>query len=160
MSAQQETLILVHPGSACGSADFNLGSGRAGAEVRSNLIRELLGWNGNLLVLHGELSGELKYYPDLNRAIDSSLHRRELDRSVALELFPGDDFAEAAVNLLSESKTIGSDESIVVSGAWRHGDDIGGCVNHVFNTLKQSGFANVRISEAAAMLDPEPCPAA
>lgn len=45
-----QILVLVHPGSACGSADFNIGT-KAAREARDGLCRELsnLFWMGILV---------------------------------------------------------------------------------------------------------------
>ena len=67
-------LVLVHPGSACGSADMNLGKFEARA-ARAELAYELDYWHGTLLVIDGELSDELPWYPQLDRAITECLAR-------------------------------------------------------------------------------------
>lgn len=67
-------LVLVHPGSACGSADFNLGSSEA-SDARSRLANDLALWHGDIIVMDGFLSDEIATHPALDEAIQDALRR-------------------------------------------------------------------------------------
>jgi hypothetical protein len=64
----QKLLVIVHPGSACGSADFNLGKFEARA-ARDTLRGAIEDWEGGVIVIDGELSDELEHVPSLARAM-------------------------------------------------------------------------------------------
>lgn len=88
-------LVVVHPGSCCGSATALLGSSLASA-CRKDLVQELDEWTGDLLVMDGFLSDELPDYPALDQAI-----KRALDRAPnALRVFACDNEGEHFTALL------------------------------------------------------------
>lgn len=82
MTAVHRVLVLVHPGSACGSANFNIGKFEARA-ARDALCSELDNWRGDVLVIDGELSDELEFYPSFDLAIRDCLQRNPLVASSA-----------------------------------------------------------------------------
>ena len=61
-------LVLVHPGSTCGSADFHHGRQMA-TEERHHLADFIRRWEGHLVVLDNDLSDEISSYPLLQSAI-------------------------------------------------------------------------------------------
>jgi hypothetical protein len=67
-------LIVVHPGSACGSADFHMGRSLAD-DCRQLLIKRLDAWQSHVVILDGELSDELTDYPAFNEALDNVMRR-------------------------------------------------------------------------------------
>jgi hypothetical protein len=71
----EKILVIVHPGSACGSADFNYGSRSAADAERNGLIHEWNNWQGGAIVIDGELSDELPDYPELNAALTGVVDR-------------------------------------------------------------------------------------
>jgi hypothetical protein len=73
-----KTLILVHPGSACGSADFNIGRDLAD-ECRLDLIRCLNLRTDNILILDNSFGDELLEtpYKALNDAINTAIGRSQ-----------------------------------------------------------------------------------
>jgi len=72
----RKILVIVHPGSCCGSADMNLGRYEAGA-LRDYLADTVNAWRGPVLVIDGNLSDELAQtaYESLGRAIKNALRR-------------------------------------------------------------------------------------
>ena len=71
---------MVHPGSACGSADMNLG-GAAASAARAALASEIDAWHGEIAVIDGELSDELHREPwtAFGHSVDGALVRAALD---------------------------------------------------------------------------------
>src|SRR5690606_22893648 len=84
-------------GSACGSADFNLGryDARAG---RDGLLLDLAAAEGDLFVIDGALSDELESYPMFARAIDDALAaaRTRGDRAERIMGSDDDEFDQVA----------------------------------------------------------------
>jgi hypothetical protein len=139
---KRKLLIVVHPGSACGSADFNVG--RHAAELaRNELAAELDAWNGDVLVIDGELSDELDAQPwkTLGRSVRNLVERATENgfsaRRVDADPTDDPDQAEIAVRMLP-ALGITDDDAIVVTGCWTY-DDGGGCVDSVIDALRKNG---------------------
>lgn len=139
-------LVVVHPGSACGSADFNLGSRLNGDAARDGLRHEFDGWRGGVIVLSGTLDDELPNYPALNTALDGLLERAKAAGKVAIRA-RAEDPAQASVikRLLGNPKNRGSE--YVVTGAWLY-DKEQGCVGDVIQAIRSLGFP-VMVSDMA-----------
>lgn len=141
-------LVVVHPGSACGSADFHHGR-RLARAMRERLSQTLHGWRGAVTVIDSDLSGELAGEPDLAGAIDACLGRSHADGSAARRLsVAGERWIEAGRALIQEA----GPGRVVLTGAWYHPDDDGGCVNAMRDALVQSGIA-VDIHGSAMSID-------
>ncbi len=147
-------LIVVHPGSACGSADFNLGRLDARA-ARESLVDELNGWSGPLVVIDGALSDELASYPALNSAIVGAYTRAQQGGYLSLRL-QGDDpeQVDRTRDLLAVLPDGGKGHEFVVTGAWYHPSDGGGCVGSVVEVLHAAG-CRVNVSDSALCLGDE-----
>lgn len=139
-------MVLVHPGSACGSADFNLG--HEGPTARHALAREVMAWRDDLLVVDGELSDELLVYPVMGIALESAADHKEriMFREVACDMTV-DNWPEVVARRFEEMWPGGPHE-VHVTGAWKH-DDGSGCVNAVADVLDSH---YVTISEIALKL--------
>lgn len=85
MNEQRSCLVVVHPGSALGSANMNLGKFEARA-ARAALAFALEQWEGDVVVIHGEMSDELPYYPRLQEAIQGVLERNRASGHHASEV--------------------------------------------------------------------------
>lgn len=143
-------LVLVHPGSACGSADMNLGKFEARA-ARAELAYELDHWHGTLLVIDGELSDELPWYPQLDRAITECL-ARGAHLPVPSRRVLGDDPAqvESAREFAAQIGPAAA-AGFRVTGAWYHPEDGGGCVGSVVDELRRLGYP-AEVSDNAVAL--------
>lgn len=140
-------LILVHPGSLCGSADMNL-SDEADA-AREAVIDELNGWSGNILVLDGWLSDELGLYPLLDRAIQDAISRSPM---LADRLEADDpEHTEIALSHLAELG-VPLSTPISLTGAWYEPDYNSGCVLATQQGLLEAGYTNVTVMQSAAVL--------
>lgn len=161
MTAPKDILLIVHPGSACGSADFSLG--REHAETQRLDMQCLIEqWQGGVLVIDGSLSEELtegfrRGWTDLGRAIDEALARAAAKGAVSQrrrgddsEAFNQDSAAKAFVQDLELSP---DSTSFTLTGAWVDAEG-GGCVNSVRETLEGLGF-QARV-ESAMDLDFSP----
>jgi hypothetical protein len=149
----EQILILVHPGSLCGSANMNLGKADARA-VREEIASELDQWIGGLVVLDGMLSDELPDYPVINDAIEECLDRCATS-SITTRLEADDpDHAQIALDYLRQHETP-TDTKIVITGAWYEPDWSCGCVNLTFAVLRKAGFTNLHISDCAASCSDE-----
>jgi hypothetical protein len=145
-------LVVVHPGSLCGSADFNLGS-EAAESVRVAITDELQNWTGDVLVLDGYLSDELVFYPELRDAINDAVDRA---KGFGERLVADDpDHAQIAVDFLRQH-ALALNTPINLTGAWYDPEDEFGCVNATCDALKASGFSNITVlSSCAVMAEPE-----
>lgn len=154
-------LFVVHPGSACGSADWNLGD-EAAAAARAALAADLEAWTGGVVVIDGDLSGELLAppYRRLGRAVEGALARAASAGMPVLRV-AGDAWdaerdqrwaASRAARLLRLAPEGPPPE---VTGAWLHLGDEEGCVNSVRDALAQAGLA-ARVRASAVAFD-APC---
>lgn len=143
---RRRIMILVHPGSACGSADFNLGDDAA--PLRDELAREIMGWKDDLLVIDGELSDELASYALLGIALESAedVHGRTMERKTACD-FTSDDWT-GEITRHFETRWPDGPHDILITGAWVE-DEGGGCVNAVAQSLRHH---NVMVSDRALRL--------
>jgi hypothetical protein len=132
-------LVVVHPGSACGSADFNLGSVRA-EMARRRLVGELEEWTGPVILLSGDLDDEIEDYPELADALDA-LRQRALEQGFEpiVHQAPDPQQTEVMLELLREESALAGCREFVVTGAWYDPDDRSGCVNSVIQVIRESG---------------------
>jgi len=142
--------ILVHPGSLCGSADFNL-SLDEGDEVRVRtsqwLAEEVM---GHLLVLDNELSDEIGQYPMLDAMLSKALQACEAEGHCALRLPAEDpDHDQIGVAVL-QAWEIPLSTPITLAGAWYDPSDDHGCVNALHKALLKAGFLNVELADCVA----------
>lgn len=153
---RQSVLVVVHPGSLCGSANFNLGRSQA-QDVRAGIVEELQSWPGGVVVIDGSLSDELSQYRDLQAAIDDALKRAKSAGAVSVRLMGSDDQdfdqVEAIRQVVAEIGDVSSFE-FDVTGAWYHPEDESGCIGAVTEALRELG-ASAFVSESAACLSTE-----
>lgn len=143
-----KTLILVHPGSLCGSANFNLGRVEARA-VRDAVVADLRVWDGNVLVLDGFLSDELDDYPDLQSAIDEAVARAAgFGRRIEAD---DPEHADLAVAFLQE-QALPADVQVSLTGAWYDPTDESGCVNATRDALAAAGYSELIVLDSCASL--------
>lgn len=147
-------LVLVHPGSACGSANMNLGRFDARA-ARESLIQELKDWRGGVLVIEGSLSDELADYPNFADAIAGALHRAKVAGAISLRVFGSDDNdfnqTKATQAFLAEHALDTATSAITLTGAWYDDTGLDGCVNDVERVFLDHGY-RCEISECALSL--------
>lgn len=177
-ACEPETLILVHPGSMCGSARMQLGRLEADA-ARAEVLERVRSHDGPLFVIDGALSDELSA-PE-TALIEAALSRSEAAGHPAGRLwgcdsgeapFPGwsgrrtdggpmvFDGQEAAAEALAPSLPAGP---VLVTGAWAGSNADQGCVNAVANAIRGvlGRDALVGIDETALLMpgefeDPRP----
>lgn len=151
-SAQQTILVVVHPGSACGSADFNH-PGDATME-RNFLAKDIAAWPGGIIVIDGALSDELgeRRYHALAAAIDTTLNRARAAGLVAIRK-NGDDPRQVRVmqRLVRQLGLTPQTTRFDLTGAWVHADG-DGCVGSVVDMLRSLGFT-ADIRDSALQLD-------
>ncbi len=144
-------LFLVHPGSALGSATFNLGEARSRA-ARTALCNEITEWDGHLIILGGGLDGELKYYPLVAQAIASARRNARLRHRLDVTRLAEDPNQIEEAMRVATTYAIPKDARIVCTGAWAS-RGTSGCVNSVHAALVAAGFTDVTISESAVYED-------
>lgn len=129
-------LIVVHPGSLCGSYHTNPAFRAA---TLSSLLREISEWPGAFALVHGEFHDEIGHYPNIEAALKIAAAARESRR---YEAEPTDvDLERAAIRIFQDFKLQG--RHAMVTGAWA--DPADGCVTAVSASLLRLG-ANVKIS--------------
>lgn len=153
--ARTKVTILVHPGSACGSADFNLGKYEARAG-REGLVHDMEATDGDVFVIDGSLSVELPEHPGLDGAIAKALADAAArgDRQARIMGSDDEEFnqCDAARELISRYSLLPERHSIVLTGAWYDPDDEEGCVNSVYDVFSEAGFS-VDVSDNALSID-------
>lgn len=160
-TTKSDFLILVHPGSACGSADFNLGSEDA-AFSRSRLISDLDAWSGPIAVIDGRLSRELaqRAYYALGTAVGNAI-ARAARQGLFAEHFKGEDGTArdqvwAMLRIIERANLTPQTHRVELTGAWYNDNGISGCVNDVRRALEKRGFDVAVRSSAINELGPNP----
>lgn len=171
-SGAPETLILVHPGSMCGSARMQMGRLEADA-ARAEVLERVRSHDGPLFVIDGALSDELS--ASENALIEAALCRSEAAGHPAGRLwgcdsgeapFPGwsgrradrgplvFDGQRAAAEALAPSLPAGP---VLITGAWAGSNADQGCVNAVANAVRAvlGREARVGIDETALLMPEE-----
>jgi hypothetical protein len=138
-------LIVVHPGSACGSADLNLG-GEVAACARTDLAHGIRSWCGPAVIIDGALSEELRQpkYADLARAIDACLDAARADGLPAIRVM-GDAWSRrnqrrAVMDLIRYCHLHPAAHSFCITGCWYDPSGSTGCVNDVRDALAELGY--------------------
>lgn len=155
-------LIVVHPGSCCGSADMNCGD-EAAAAIRAALADDLADWTDGIAVIDGDLSGELRQraYRDFGSALERALERAAEHgltairiRGCSMEEF---DQTRAAVVLADNLALAAGGWTVEITGAWYEPGGGDGCVNSVVEALESVGVS-ATVRPSAAVLDLEDAP--
>ena len=156
-------LIVVHPGSGCGSANYSLGRAHA-IEVRRALENLLAQWHGGVVIVDGTSSDELEHYP-LGGAITRSLDTARDHHAIAMRIFACDDeTAHWPEHVTDHLFDLPRSQTIVLAGAWyTPGPSIKdndrmvsrGCVNALYAQLAKAGFTRLSIDETASFAIPE-----
>lgn len=137
-------LVVVHPGSCCGSADFNLGKYDARA-CRDGIVHELNAWTGGIIVIDGNLSDELKSYPMFNQALDGAIDRARAAGLISTRIKgdPEEAFTQgdAAASLIESLNLQPATHRIKLTGAWFDPDEDTGCINDVEEVFSSRGFS-------------------
>jgi hypothetical protein len=141
-AASQPIMIVVHPGSCCGSANANLGKSQASGD-RDYLAQDIASWSGGILVVDGEMSDELSYY-NLGPAIDHALVKAQSSHYISGRVFACDETMDdwPAV-VLAEVQRLGLTPqacSFAITGAWYDPSNRSGCVNATYDVLRGAGF--------------------
>ncbi|MDD2765741.1 MAG: hypothetical protein PHE83_17400 [Opitutaceae bacterium] len=136
-------LIVVHPGSLCGSADMHL---RGWAEsTRDMIAHEISKWIGDVAVIVGFLDEELDrpQYAGLEEALRRATYRTFGE--------PLSESLRHAAGRIAEHFGLGKGDQVTVTGAWNDRDGTG-CVTSVARALRRKAF-DVRISPNAPASD-------
>lgn len=151
--SDESILVIVHPGSACGSANFNIGLTNA-RSARDDLTCELNEWTGAVVVIDGDFSDELSGYPRYDQAIKNSLSRAKDAGLMSLRL-QGDD-PDQIKRIEEVMQTMGGETCsrslFTVTGAWYDNEDGGGCVGSVVDKIRSLG-ARSCVSSSAVRYD-------
>lgn len=152
-------LIIVHPGSACGSADATVGRDNAD-QARLDMIQLIGSWKGSVAVIDSHLSDELdetwrRTGGELGEAIRDALKKAKNAGHHAMRIMGDDDSTgfnqdDAAIEI-SKQCGITAGDQVTLTGAWASQDGIDGCVNGVRATLESIGIP----CHIEAALDPE-----
>ena len=143
----KKTLIVVHPGSACGSADFNLGDVK-GSQAREKLSNTLFTWEGDVLVIDGELSNELHHYPLPSLALKNKTDTGKVKRTLACSL-NDENWVEKACQFVSQN--VAPETTVLLTGAWHEPDGKTGCIDTIEKNLNDMGY-KTSISDCALVL--------
>jgi len=140
-SNRTRIMLLVHPGSAMGSADMNLGRQEARA-AREFLADDIAAWKGPFFVIDGSLSDEVPGHARFHAAIESALKQA---KKLGGRIWGCDDvgphLSETLPALLRSLPQITpKTHRFELTGCWatRHGK--WGCVNAAADALIALGF--------------------
>ena len=134
MSAENEKImVLVHPGTACGTADYNLGDEAPG--LRDALAFEVMAWEHDLFVIDGEMSDELQHYAMLGLAVENALdaRNRRVVRHKACD-FAHPEWTDG-VGRRFDQVWPGGPHDVTITGAWAQ-EDGRGCVDMMVDRLR------------------------
>lgn len=150
MTDKTAIMVVVHAGSACGSANMNLGYQLA-SSCRDYLAQDLDAWNGPILVIDGSLSDELADYPKLDAAIKAALKRGRKHHKLGSRIWGCDDVAphqtEAVTRWTKRRRLKPANCHFEVTGCWTSRLTGSGCVDDVVRALVKLGFtADIRDS--------------
>ena len=155
MTKPPSILVLIHPGSCCGSANFNLGSAACG--YRDAIIHDLDRHDGGIVVIDGGLSDEIDDYPVFRDTIARSMERAAGAGHMAVRVFgcAMEDFNQVdAMEAVVRSHGLQPGLRINLTGAWADEND--GCVTSVANMLIEKGFS-IDVLDSAMTLDERWC---
>jgi hypothetical protein len=167
-----ETLILVHPGSMCGSARMQLGK-READMARADVLDRVASHEGALLVIDGALSDEISSAE--NGVIDAAVLRAAEAGHISGRVWGCDSgespfpawsgFRTDAGQLIFEGQEQAATDlapvlpaaPVMVTGAWAGSNEDDGCVNSVANAVRAvlGREALVGIDETALLMPPE-----
>jgi len=143
-------LVVVHAGSACGSANFNLGKSD-GRGARDFLASFIQGWNGHVIVIDGSLCDELEFYPHLGQAITGALARARDAGLISIRRLGEDPDQIDLIKEIVVGLDLPKDTLFEVTGAWAsHGEE--GCVNSVYDALQELGYTRATVSDSAVFI--------
>lgn len=152
-------LLMVHPGSACGSANFNIGQIQAD-QGRAGLIEDIdhaVQNNMHIIVLSGDFDDEIPYFPDLNKAYGEAI--KPVAGRVRKAVYAGDpDQIDVTQEIVKGLGGKAKDIHFLVSGCCLLDADKEvkeGCVGSVYETLKSCSLQNILISSNSIEFDNE-----
>jgi hypothetical protein len=151
VACTHDILVLVHPGSSCGSAAFHLGEEEARA-ARDRLCSEVRGWRGGLVVIDGFLSDELDTAPVFKSAIEAALARAAEAGYVSLRIESDDPGDADTLRQITARVPVGA--IFTATGAWLE-PECSGCVGAAIEGLQALGFS-ADASDDAVRLQVEP----
>ena len=146
-----DILILVHPGAACGLANVQ-NKTKADAE-RDGMCRELAEWKGGILVIDNENSEDISAYPKLNTAIRNAVDGATRRGSPAARIFASAKISKDWTGLISKAiRAWGPkpDTYFEVTGAWYYLRTNEGAVNVVYDLILLMGYQGNISSYAVA----------
>lgn len=142
----EAVLVVVHPGSLCGSADMHLGSWAPA--TRELIAAEITSWPGRVAVITGDLDDELKCAKYTGLRV--SLTRADYCTHGS----PYSDTLARAARRIAKRFRLKCGDEVTVTGAWNDEDGTG-CVTAVGQTFEKLGVL-VAISGNAPASDSEP----
>lgn len=155
----RNVMVIVHPGSCCGSADMNLGRYEA-RSLRDGLVNRLQAWTGPIFIIDGTMSDEIHWsqYEELGRAIRNAIRRARYHRHAAKREWGCDDNgpgSSGAMEALLARGEIALGDRVYLTGAWTTNHKDWGCINGAAKVLDDAGIRNEIDDSAFFELDDE-----
>lgn len=126
----KEVLVVVHPGSACGSADFSMGL-EAAALARYDLGRTIHQWNGDSIIISNEFHAETDTYAQIGLALQGLRDPILIDACASREGW--DEEAFQTIRSMPADR-------FIITGAWHHPDQRSGCVDAIAAKMEEAGM--------------------
>ena len=145
-----DVLVLVHPDSACSSADIHYCSPAIAQWRREALITELTDWRNSIIVIDGDLHPELRETPftPLSNAIDTCIRRAQLNNLISIRAYATyQTMARTTRRILRQLLLAPNTTRFHVTGAW-YNSNHSGCVATMTDTLILDGYTT-RIADSA-----------
>lgn len=147
----KRAFFLVHPGSACGSANHNIGKTDA-RMYREAIVEDLLAvdCDETFVWVTGELDDELRDYGNLDNAVACAA--KSAGRYLKVHGYDGAPGAgPASLEAVKQLSLSPAEDEIFVTGAWFNSEnDDYGCVNDAVLALRGAGFT-VRVLGSAVL---------
>jgi hypothetical protein len=144
-------LVVVHPGSLCGSANHSLGRFVARG-VRDEIAHLLREWTGPVVVVDSEFSDELGFYPNLSESLADAVTTGGA-AGLGVRLYADDPVHGQALVRLFAELGVPSGANVAVTGAWYDPSGQSGCVNLAVQSLQEAGYNNCSVHGSAAEIE-------
>jgi GNAT superfamily N-acetyltransferase/sugar phosphate isomerase/epimerase len=164
------TLVVVHPGSLCGSAIANVGRLEADG-ARSEILHQIADHRGSIVVIDCTLSDEIA--PHENAAIEEAISRAQASGQAGFRIWGCDagepPYLDWKPRGISEGRAVFDSQEeaakfilrhlpkagIEVTGAWATPDHSSGCASSVFKTLEKAADVGLVTMSPTALEEPE-----
>ncbi len=148
---QKNILLIISPGSACGSTYHKLGYTKSG-QAHEKIAKTIRNWKDDIIIIDCHVSEELSHYPLLELAIQKQQERSEhkeilFDRYECHKVKEGQWVKDIAKHIIGKRIY---NQNIYVTGAWHKTEEH--AVSSLIETLRTNDV-NVTLKDCAINLE-------